>query len=933
MRAILSFLLVSLISLQLQAQQATLFGKVTEMVDGKPVPVEAASVTVEGTARSGGYTDVDGNFVVNVPPGTYTLIVRMVEYKEFRQEGIILESGARKQNDATLELNSVSTGPIVINGTPNKTGNGTVLGIRREGPGMNSGVSGSDISRSPDRNTGQVLRRVSGASIQENRFVIIRGLSDRYNTAQLNGMALPSTEPDRKAFAFDIFPAAMLDNLIIQKTATPDLPGAFAGGVIQLNTKDIPEKTFLNLSYSGNFNTQSTFREYLTYRGGKLDWMGRDDGSRGLPTSIPGSDDFKQLLTNVETRYTASSLFANDWQVLTKPSMMPGLNGQVSFGTFKQMGRHTIGIIAAGLHQYNQRLTLAERGDYNFDSTRIYAFADRIYGENVNMGGLLNLTWSLDSGDHKISFKALANQTGEDLMVDRNGFDFGAQQFIRATSMQYTGTRLINYQLAGVHQLTRGGVQLRWDIGYTKLNRDVPDLRRMYYNHNVGDSVFQAFVPVGAPSPNYAGKFYGFMTETMWGGDAHLSLPFKIKGANQKFNMGYSQQLRDRSFDARVFGYVISNPMTFDWTRLSEGQDTIFEADAIGDDGFRLMESTNNNDSYTAGSSLHAAYAMFDNRILRKVRLVWGLRTEIYNQHLNAVSYGGDTIGLDTTFTDILPSVNFNYEVKEDMFVRLAASRTVSRPEFRELAPFSFYDFNTSASVYGNDSLQRGYILNFDARWEVYPKAGQFLAVTGFYKSFQNPIEQVIDGSSGGGSRVYTYQNVVGANNLGIELEMRIKANRLDSLIPCKLWDRITWFTNLSFISSRVDLSNVPNASPRPLQGQSPYLFNTGLQYWDVTRGFTVNLLFNRSGRRIFQVGNNGYLDVYEAPRSVLDFQVALRVLKKAEIKANFSDVLNQKNVFYQDQNANGKFDDGVDTQFFGLRYGANMSLGFGLNF
>ncbi|MFN8397388.1 MAG: TonB-dependent receptor, partial [Bacteroidia bacterium] len=435
----------------------------------------------------------------------------------------------------------------------------------------------------------------------------------------------------------------------------------------------------------------------------------------------------------------------------------------------------------------------------------------------------------------------------------------------------------------------------------------------------------------------YAGKYYGNLNEVLYGGDLNVSQPFQIGGLDQKIHAGFSSQFRDRTFGARVFGYVIARPFSFDWNRLYDAQDTIFDADAIGANGFRLEESTNTSDSYTASSRLVAGYFLSDNHLPGRLRAVWGVRMEQFNQQLHTVTYGGDTVAVDTTTLDLLPSINVSWEIKSNMFVRLAASRTVSRPEFRELAPFSFYDFNTSSSVYGNDTLVRSHITNLDARFEIYPRAGQLISGTVFYKNFKNPIEQVVDASSGFGSRIYTFQNVPSATNYGAELEFRVKANRMDSLIHWAGWDKITWFANLSYIRSRVNLSGVASAmgtdSTRSLQGQSPYLINTGLQYFDVVRGFSFSMLFNRIGRRIFQVGSNGFLDIYEAPRSVLDFQVAIRVFRKGEIKLNYSDMLNQKNVFYQDQNKNGKYDKGTDTQFYGNRFGSNLSIGFGLNF
>lgn len=918
---------------RLQGQNGTIYGKITDKSNQNPI--EMATVYVQGTSQ-GALTDGDGVFVVDVPAGTYTVVIKLLEYKDLIIPDVVVAAGGKTEVNRSMEVFGSTMDTVQITATISKNTNVGVMSFRKLDDGMIVGVSAMDISRSPDRNTGQVLRRVSGASIQENKFVVIRGLSDRYNVAQINGMALPSTEPDRRAFSFDIFPSGMLDNLIIQKTATPDLPGNFAGGVIQLNTRDIPEKRFANISLSSNYNTQSTFKGYTTYNGSSNDWLGSGAAARELPASVPGTEEFREQLSDPETRYAASKLLANDWAVQNKNLAMPGMNLNFGLGDHKNFGRSEIGFILGGLYQYQRRFIVSERGDFNLDTTRIFSFVDNQYREDAQMGGLANIAYSYDS-TQKVSLKVMYNQAGEDIFVSRSGTDYANQQNIRANSMQYTGTNLLSMQLGGTNRLSKRGMELRWGGTHSRLTRTVPNLRRMYYVQNIGDTVFQAYVPPGAPSPNYAGKYFGALDERLWGADANLAIPYSLGKFDQKVHAGFSSQFRDRTFDARVFGYVISRQFSFDWNRLYEGQDSIFEEDAIGDDGFRLVEATNTSDSYTAGSKLIAGYFLSDNHLPGRVRVVWGVRAEQYQQQLNTITYGGDTVALDTTTLDLLPSVNLSWEMGKNTFLRLAASRTVSRPEFRELAPFSYYDFNTSSSVYGNDTLVRSHILNLDARFEIYPKAGQLISGTVFYKNFQNPIEQVIDASSGSGSRIYTYQNVKGATNFGGEIEFRMKANRLDSLVAWKGWDRITWFANLSYIQSRVDLSGVASQvggdSTRSLQGQSPYLINTGLQYFDVVRGVSFSALFNRIGRRIFQVGSNGFLDIYEAPRSVLDFQVSVRVLRKAEIKLNYADVLNQKNVFYQDQNKNGKFDQGTDTQFYGNRFGSNISLGFGLNF
>ncbi|HLC83465.1 MAG TPA: TonB-dependent receptor, partial [Bacteroidia bacterium] len=718
--------------------------------------------------------------------------------------------------------------------------------------------------------------RVSGASIQDNKFVIIRGLSDRYNTAMVNGLPLPSTEPDRKAFSFDIFPSNMLDNMIIYKTASPDLPGDFAGGVIQINTKDIPDENFISISAGAGYNNQSTFRKYKTYDGGKKDWLGMDDGTRGMPEGLPSTDEYIVQLSTISTRYEASKLFENDWAIKTKKSSPIAQSYQLAFGYNDSLFKNDFGVVGALTYNNSRKLQTIKRQDFNPDLTQPFSYKDSVYKENILWGAMLNFAYKIGD-NHKISFKNMYSTNSEDAVIDRTGINYENDQLIHATSMQYTSNNLLSNQLSGDHLISKMKIKVKWGAAYNNTKRIVPNMRRMYYYKNLtpvgseSDSVFTAFVPYGVASNSYAGKFYSKLDENLRAAYLEVAIPFSILANKQIFKLGGTKQLKNRSFDARVFGYAVNNISMFDASLLTLPQDSIFAEENIGPTGFKIGELKNPANSYSANSDLTSAYVLLDDNIGEKVRLVWGARIENYHQELNSMSYGGEPIKIDTTYFDVLPSLNFTFALTKKINIRAAGSRTVARPEFRELAPFTFYDFNTSAAVVGNPALVRTNITNADVRFEWYPGFGQLFSATGFYKQFQNPIEQVIDLSSGTGSRIYTYQNVVGATNYGFEAEIRFKLNLVDSLLNTKQFDHFTLFANYTFIKSEVDLSNVLTAvteeeKHRPMQGQSPYIINAGIQYLDNELGLGVSLLYNKIGRRIFLVGSNGYKNIYEAP-------------------------------------------------------------------
>ncbi|NBO23102.1 TonB-dependent receptor, partial [bacterium] len=438
-------------------------------------------------------------------------------------------------------------------------------------------------------------------------------------------------------------------------------------------------------------------------------------------------------------------------------------------------------------------------------------------------------------------------------------------------------------------------------------------------------TVFQAYVPFGAASPSYAGRFYSNQNERIFGLTVDFERPY---GKSNSLRLGMNLQTKNRGFNARVLGYVISNFQQFDYDLLLQPQSTIFDTSHINEQGFRMSEITNPSDSYRANSFLFAPYVMLDQYIGNKFRITGGLRFELYRQKLLSTNFGGTPIKVDSLFSDFLPSINLAYSLGDHQKIRLSVSRTVNRPNFRELAPFTFFDFNLSAGIVGNDTITPSKIWNMDLRYEIFPGANQMLSVTAFYKQFKSPIEQFSDAGTGGTSRQFTFANVPEALDLGVELEARFR-------FPINQNNLLFLNCNAAYIYSQVDVTGIPNVSSteRPLQGQSPYVVNLGLNYRQERIGFEASLLYNQIGRRIWQVGYVGYNDVWESSRPILDFQLTQKLGKNGEIKLNLSDILNQPLNFYQDINGNNKFDEGSDNLIQRFRFGTNVSLNLSYKF
>jgi len=912
-------------SLLINAQKGKISGEVKDASTGEALI--GVAVYIDGTTI-GITTDLDGKFsIVNVAPGTWTIGARYVSFKTKLIEGVVVKPGENTPLNIVLDPNTTDLSEFVVTSSYNREASSVLLMEQKNAPMISDGISADAIKRSPDSNTGEVLKRVSGASIQDNKFAIIRGLNDRYNQAILNGAPLPSSEPDKKAFAFDIFPSNLIDNMVISKTATPDVSGDVAGGTISINTKDIPEESFYSFSVSGNFNTLTTGKSFYQYDHGKTDYFGLDDGKRSDVLDVfPASDEYRKLLKG--EKLPISKRLNNSWAINNDQNALPAQGFQAVAGNKVKVFGNELGSIFALTYSNSYVMQPVTRRD--FDSNLIFELKDSVYKFSVLAGVLWNLSYKIGD-NHKISFKNIFNINSEDQTITRQGFDVQQGNNIKAYAMYYQQNKLLSNQLSGDHYFPKTKLKLTWIAGHSDVERIIPNFRRIRYIKSIDDTTdrpYQAVIGTTA-SPNDAGMFFSTLNEKIYSGRVDLKIPIeKLKGS---VKIGVSTQLRERDFNARLLGYVRYGG-NFQNHLLYQPIDSIFDTTNVSKKGFLIDDQTAAPDRYSASSTLNAGYAMFDNLVFKKLRIVWGARVEQFNQKLNSKTQAQDTVDLNTTIIDFLPSVNLSWSVTERANLRFSASKTVNRPEFRELAPFSFFDFNQFLTVAGNPDLKRASILNFDMRYEFYPNVGEIFSATVFYKDFTNPIEQILNPGIGGGTRVISYRNIDKARNYGLELEARKSFGWL-SRSDSSWLKNLSFVFNLALIKSEVDLSTVVGAiaSTRPLQGQSPYVLNTGLAYVNTEKGWSISAMYNQIGRRLFAVGNVDYRDVFENPRPVIDASVSKKI-GRFEIKANIADILARNLIFYQDMNSDAKYDE-KDQVLYDYTFGRSVGLGVSFRF
>ena len=474
--------------------------------------------------------------------------------------------------------------------------------------------------------------------------------------------------------------------------------------------------------------------------------------------------------------------------------------------------------------------------------------------------------------------------------------------------------------------------------GFAWVRRFQPNTRRMSYSINLDDptdTVYTADIP---PQVNIglAGMFFSELDEKIYSGGTDLSIPFTLFKNKQFFKTGFYFQLKDRVFSARVLGNVIARVAQFDYNLLNLPQDQIFDTANFSRAGYNLDEITNNSDKYDAGSKLFAAYAQFENQFGKHFRMVWGGRFEYFNQYLNSINYSNDTINVNEKYPQFLPSVNFIFPINDNSNFRASYSQTVSRPEFREISPFSFYDFATTFTIVGDDSLRQTLIHNADLRYEYFFGRGQAISVSAYYKNFRKPIEMVIDQKTSDYS-IFSFKNANFAHNVGVEVEIRKNFDFFNRMAKWDQWENFMLTANFAYIYSRIDLQNLGTSGTlvRSLQGQSPFVVNLGLTYRHPGIDLSASFLYNQSGHRLMIVGNNLFPDIYENSRPVFDFQLSKRVFKKGLVKFTISDLAAKSQIYYQNDGTSKResYEKDKDSIVFRTRFYRGYSISFSYTF
>jgi TonB-dependent receptor len=925
-KGLLLIVLVLITTLTLIAQKGKIDGKITDAKTGNPV--SGISIVVKETGK-GVATDIEGRFILSAEAGKkYTLQITSTNYQTKEISDVETGTDGIAHIDIALEPKTKTQDEVVVRSSSAKKETvNAVISFQKNTNTVASVISAETIRRSPDKNTGEVLKRTPGASLIDGKFLVIRGLADRYNQAMLNGILLTSTEPDRKSFSFDIIPAPMIDNIIINKAFVPEFPGEWAGGLIQVNTKDIPTKAFLNVQAGSGFNSQTAGHDFYKSNGGKLDWLGIDDGARALPAAYTTKSAFT-LATQLE-RNSIGKAMPNTWAPLLQKAA-PNVTFQVNGGfNTKFFGKKVGAIFGINYNKSNRRteilnqLQSLEGGVFG----KQFSYNDNRYTQEIMLGALASFSLHLNT-NNKVTAKAIVNVNTNNFVMQRNGLNYNTGDDVIGGELTFRQNTFFTTQLNGEHNIL-SKFKLKWYGAFNILDGYSPNQRRYQYTRVTGTQDQFLFLVGNSLAQESGSRVFQNLSDYIYTAGGDLSYTYEMFGQKQTVKGGYMLQVKDRLFDAQLFAnyLAVDNPSL----RMLP-IDKIFTLQNFGNGAdnsnlFAFNSINNRNFRYLANTILNAGFIQFDNQFVKNLRLVWGVRVEHFDQLLGSVKKWDDR-HKHTTQTDFLPGINATLKINSKANIRLSGSQTVIRPEQRELAPLTLYDFELNSAVQGNPNLERTKVTNIDLRYELYPRSGEVFTAGIFYKYFNKPIEQYLQQ----GGAIFTYLNPEKATAYGAEVEVR---KRLDMISGLK---NFTIQANAAYIKSNV--KDVDRNIDRPLQGQSNYLLNVGLLYDLEKAGLNVTLLWNQIGNRIYLVGESGVTiaggvpDIWEATRPVFDLQLGKKILnKKAEVRVNVANILNNTQYFYQNGDGNNGLQKNTDPYRFTRKFGCTYSITFNYSF
>jgi hypothetical protein len=895
-RPVLLFLL-SLLTIAagspLAAQTPTgrIVGRVLDAVHG--AAIAGAVVEVVGTsiqAQSG----IDGRYNLNaVPAGTVSLRTRYIGFQPKVVTGIVVEAGSGTTQDIALmvqvvELEEITVAAVAEQGTVNRA-----LEEQRYAQNVVSAITREQIGRSPDSDAGQAVQRVSGVTVQDGKYVFVRGLGERYTTTSLNGARIPSPEPEKKVVPLDLFPSSLLEGITTSKTFTPDQPGDFSGAQVNLETREFPARRTLAISSAVGLNSAATGRRIVTAPTVGGEWLGLNSSRRDLPAAArPYYEAVSIAGASQSDVNTIVGAFRNSWSLRRRSGNANGSFG-ASLGGEDPIAGQPVGYLASVTYSSTQEIRSNERRAVinpgstpgTFDPQNEYR--GETGRQSVLWGGVLNLSTRLGTSG-KISLGNTLTRSADNEATRLVGYNDGFALTLDQTRLTYILRQTRSHQLAGQHQVgTRH--QVGWTASLSEVDRLEPDRSDLAYVATVDSGTGRVTATEWLGAPRSAVRSFGDLHERSVEGSAAYALTLGSGPGEVQVKAGGAARRTTR--DALNVPFDILGGNLTQLERAAPPEE-IFDG-GYASQGRLALTINALSGRYDARDRLLAGFLMVDAPVGRRIRLVAGARLEDSRMEVNTLSPETGPVAVETVLatTDLLPALAVSLTLADNHTLRLSGTQTLSRPEYRELSPAGYLAEPIGGKrIRGNQSLRRALIQNLDARWEWYPRVGEVVSVAAFYKHFRRPIERVLIQTSDGNAPDVTFQNARAADNYGMEVELR---KRLDAIGLTPL----TAFANLTLMKSTITVDTTDGSSltnrNRAMAGQAPYVINGGVE-WLSSGGISLTALYNVVGRRIFEAGINPLPDAYEEARHLLDVSVRLPVHATLTLKADARNLLNE---------------------------------------
>jgi len=886
-----SFLTLLLVPTALAAQETgRIVGRIVEA--GQGAPIAGAQVQITGTDIHT-VSAIDGRYTLqNVPVGQVSISARMLGYAPKTVTGLVVTSKDVVEQNISLATSVVQLEEVAVTAEAEKGSINSALDTQKNSISVVNAISAEQIEKTPDSDAGAAVQRVSGVSVEDGKYVIVRGLGERYTTTALNGAVIPSAETDRKVVPLDLFPTNLLEGITTSKTFTPDQPGDFSGARVDLKTKEFPAGRQINIGITAGFNTAVTGQNIAQAPTVSGDWFGNGAGPRALPSDVAAAGDLTG--TNQSQLNTLIGSFRNVWA----PNQGDG-NGaggfNASIGGEDPVFGHMLGYLASFSYAYAQEIRtdqtkgVTKRGDEVGTALPLNQYSGSSASGSVLWGGMLNFSTRLGASS-KFDFNNTYTRGADNSVEDLSGFNEEFAQDFAFSRLTYIQRSVRTNQLVGNHLIGQRNY-LTWQVATSGVTRDEPDRSDIGYQARATgpDSVLAPYQWFG--QTRFATRTWSTLNQSNW--DLGANWQHSFGALNRPWNVKGGAAWRTASREVDVRAYDIVN-QTLDQSQLQQAPEQIFSQANIDNSSF-FMQANANGGRYDASEDVYAGYVQVEFPLTTRLQLVGGARLESWTVNVASVTTTGAVVNANPSKTDILPSLGLNYALTQDQNLRFAATQTVSRPEYRELSPIAYFEQVGFAVTQGNPSLNRALIQNVDLRWEWYPRGGEILSAGVFYKHFDSPIEKVYIQSAG--ANILSYVNAEGADNYGLELEARKNLDFAGSFMRA-----FTAFANVTLMKSSITVGNDSISAAtnpvRPMVGQSPYIVNAGLLW--TQKAWAASLLYNVQGQRILEAGTGGIPDAYEKPRSMLDATVQIPILRNLTAKVEARNLLNARYLFEQ---------------------------------